>query len=105
MRCMSRHLTPIEVCEHLIAPMAELGPIVGLGPKAGYVWRRGSQWRDPGDMPPRVNRALLAHAAAKGIPLKPEHLIWGAPASEIEALQAGMRPAEPGPMLGLMAAQ
>jgi hypothetical protein len=33
-------------------------------------------------------RLLLAHAAARGIPLTAEHLIWGAPAAQIEALLA-----------------
>lgn len=49
-----------------------------------------------GDMPSaRVMRSLLAHAAAKGIPLKPEHLIWGAPAAEVEALLKQMAAASP----------
>ncbi|WP_289150250.1 hypothetical protein [uncultured Salipiger sp.] len=93
---MDKHLTPVEVCERLIAPVERLSKIAGLNEKAGYVWRRASSWRDAGDMPSRVNRALLAHAAARGIPLRPDHLIWGASEAEINALLQQMESATPG---------
>ncbi|PIL20524.1 hypothetical protein P775_08320 [Puniceibacterium antarcticum] len=87
---MSRHLTPVQVCERLIGPVETLGPIAGLQAKAAYGWRRESQYRDAGDLTPRANRALLAHAAAHDIPLTADHLIWGAPEEEIEQLLAAM---------------
>lgn len=88
---MSDHLTPVQVCERLIGPLAELERIVGYRPKAGYGWLRSSQERDAGDLPStRLQKRLLAHAAARGIPLTADHLIWGADAAEIEAL-AGTR--------------
>lgn len=88
---MSRNLTPTEVAERLIGPPDVLGAIIGMGDKAAYGWRHGSKFRDAGDFPsPRHMRALLAHAAARGIPLRAEHLIWGADAAEIEALASAL---------------
>lgn len=87
---MSNHLTPLEVCERLIAPRKSLGELIGYKPKAAYNWAHGSAWRQPGDMPPGANRRLLAYAAAHGIPLRADHLIWGAPACEIDALAENM---------------
>ncbi|GGH36140.1 hypothetical protein SAMN05444007_108226 [Cribrihabitans marinus] len=91
---MSDHLTPLEVCERLIAPRKSLGSLIGYKPKAAYNWVNGSAWRRPGDMPPDANRRLLAHAAKNGIPLTADHLIWGAPRAEIEALVAEANPAQ-----------
>ncbi len=83
---MSSHLTPLEVCERLIAPVSKLGVQAGMGEKSAYAWQHGSQWRDAGDMPPRVNRKLLAHARRNGIPLTPEHLICGAKRADVDFL-------------------
>lgn len=83
---MSKHLTPLEVCERLIAPRARLGELIGYKPKAAYNWVNGSVWRAPGDMPPDANRRILRHARAMGIVFEPVWLIEGADASEIEAL-------------------
>lgn len=86
---MSDHLTPVEVCERLIGPLPVLEGIVGYRPKAGYAWKRSSGVRAPGDFPSvSIMRRLLTHAAARQIPLTPDHLIWGASAEEIEALIA-----------------
>lgn len=86
---MSDHLTPVQVCERLIGPLPVLEGIVGYRPKAGYGWLRSSGGRDPGDFPSvRLMRRLLAHAAAKQIPLTADHLIWGASVDEIAALLA-----------------
>lgn len=83
------HLTPAQVCERLIGPPEVLGPAVGYNMKAAYHWRRERYGRAPGDLPSAVvMRALLAHSAARGLGLTADHLIWGAPASEIEAILA-----------------
>lgn len=82
------HLTPLEVVECLIARLQDLGRIAGSHDKSPYHWRSGSAWRDPGDLPPRVNRRLLAYAARRQLPLLPEHLIWGGRWSDVEALAA-----------------
>ena len=88
---MSSHLTPLQVCERLIAPIAKLGEIAGSGNKSAYAWVNPSKWRDAGDMPPRANRKLLKYAKRKGIPLTPAHLIFGATRAEIDALLEAMR--------------
>lgn len=87
---MSRHLTPLEVVERLIAPAKHLGGRLGYHAKSAYHWRAGSRWRDPGDMPPAANRRALLVAELVGAPLVPRHLIWGASAEEIEALEAAL---------------
>ena len=88
---MSSHLTPLQVCERLIAPLSQLGLILGDNAKAAYAWQSQSKWRDAGDMPPRANRKALAHAKANGIPLKAEHLIKGASRDDIDDLVQAMR--------------
>lgn len=86
---MSKHLTPLEVCEALFGHIESVSVAAGLEGKAAYAWRHASKWRDAGDIgASRYQRRLLAHAAARGIPLTADHLIWGAPASQIEALLA-----------------
>lgn len=92
---MSNNLTPFQVVERLIGPPEAVGPIAGMNEKTSYGWRKSSANRDAGDIPSaRTMRSLLAHAAAKGIPLKAEHLIWGAPAAEVEALLHTMHEAD-----------
>ncbi|MEM9579081.1 MAG: hypothetical protein AAF891_00220 [Pseudomonadota bacterium] len=88
---MSSHLTPLEVCERLVAPLANLGAIAGQNEKAAYAWKNGSKWRDPGDLPPRANRRVLRYSRRNNIPLTAEHLIWGASIEEVHALQDQMR--------------
>ena len=86
---MGNHHTPLEVLERLIGPPQVIGPIVGLHEKSPFVWRRGSKFREPGDIPgPKVQRKLLAYARNHGIPLTAAHLIFGAPVAEIDALVA-----------------
>lgn len=87
---MSRHLTPLEVVERLIAPAKQLGERLGYHPKSAYHWRSGSRWRNPGDMPPAANRRALQIAELLGAPLVPRHLIWGASAEEVEALELAL---------------
>ncbi|PZQ99913.1 MAG: hypothetical protein DI533_04585 [Cereibacter sphaeroides] len=89
---MQKHLTPVEVCERLIGAPEKIAVICGLHEKSVYPWRRPSTGRDAGEIPSsRHMRLLLAYAAARNIPLTAEHLIWGAPAAEIEALLAAMQ--------------
>jgi hypothetical protein len=84
---MKQNLTPLEVCERLIGPLEKLSVICCYASKAAYNWRHPSSARDAGDFPsPKLIRLVLAHAAARGIPLTAEHMIWGAPAAEIDAL-------------------
>ncbi|MGR3522697.1 MAG: hypothetical protein ACU0FT_08080 [Paracoccus sp. (in: a-proteobacteria)] len=84
---LNPHLAPFEVVERLIGPPETVGPAIGISQKTGYGWRHASANRDAGDIPSaRTMRNLLAYTAANGIPLKPEHLIWGAPAAEIDTL-------------------
>ncbi len=93
---MTQHLAPLSIAETLFGGPEGVSRIVGVTDKAVYHWRHKNTAREAGDMPSaRVMRSLLAHAAAKGIPLKPEHLIWGAPAAEVEALLKQMAAASP----------
>lgn len=87
---MTEHLTPLDVCIRMIGPEADLGRICGLNPTSPYSWRTGRRWRDAGDLPSaRIQRRLLAHAAAAGLPMRPEWLIWGASSAEVdEAMRA-----------------
>lgn len=89
---MVKNLTPLEVCERLIGPFPVISDVVGYSDKAPYLWRRAVDGRDAGDFPStRIQRQLLSHARAHGIPLTAEHLIWGAEEAEIEALLAARR--------------
>lgn len=75
---MSQHLTPVQICERIIGPPEVLGRVCGTADKSPYGWRGASANRDAGDIPSsRHMRALLAHAAAKGLPLVADDLIWG----------------------------
>lgn len=88
---MSNHLTPLEVCEALIGPLPEIEVITGNRPKAAYAWRRDAQSRQAGDMPPRVNRKLLAYARRNNKPLTADHLIFGARRDAIDDLVQKMK--------------
>lgn len=84
---MTDHLSPLTVAELLLGGVETVARIGGRDEKAAYHWRNANSMRDAGDIPStRIMRSLLAHAGAHDIPLKPEYLIWGAPAAEIEAL-------------------
>lgn len=98
----------MQVCEALIGPIETIARIAGQKPKAAYRWRHRSEWRDAGDIPSaRYMRALLAHATARGIPLTADHLIWGASAEELAALQGppGDTQAPPSGAAGQVAAE
>lgn len=93
---MSKHLTPVAVVEALIGPPETVGPVMGVNGKAAYLWRRASGRRDAGDIPAaRHMRSLLAHSAARGLGLTEAHLIWGAPAAEVETILATRAVVEP----------
>lgn len=86
---MIEHLTPAELISRMIGSPELIGQIVRVDHKSPYQWRRPSKLRDAGDIPSsRHMRALLAYAAARGIPLRAEHLIWGASRTEVDALIA-----------------
>lgn len=86
---MSEHLTPFEIVTALLGRPEDIAPMIDRHPKAAHHWRHGTSLRDAGDIPSaRIMRALLGHAAARGIALEPRHLIWGADAAEIAALRA-----------------
>lgn len=88
---MSRHLTPLEVCERLIGLPDILGPIAGRDVKSPYHWRNATKGRDAGDLPSTIiQRKLLNHAKANSIPLTADHLIFGADSAAIDALVAKM---------------
>lgn len=92
---MGNHLTPLEVLERLIGPPHAIAVACGLHEKSAFPWKRGSKHRDAGDLPSiRTCRRLLTYTKARGIPLTAEHLIWGAEASEIEALLSSRMAAE-----------
>lgn len=86
---MSKHHTPLAVCEALIGKPEVIADICAVNEKAPYGWRHASLRRDAGDLPyDSHKRALLAYAAARCIPLTAEHLIWGASEDELAALIA-----------------
>lgn len=87
---MSYHLTPLEVVECLVAPLRDLHKFARCHPKSPYKWRFSAQTRDAGDLPPRINRTLLAWARKNGVPLTADHLIFGADHADIVALCAGL---------------
>lgn len=84
---MSGHLTPAAVIEHMIGRPEAVADAIGKDRSTVFSWRHPSKHRDAGDIPSaRDMRRLLARAAALGIPLRAEHLIWGASRVEVEEL-------------------
>jgi len=73
----------------MIGRPEQIAVAAGCKEKAAYHWRRERTGRAAGDLPSAgVMRNLLAHASARNIPLTADHLIWGASASEVDALLA-----------------
>ena len=90
---MSKHLTPSDVVERIIGRPEVIGAAIGSDPKLPYSWRKSSKNRDAGDIPTaRHMRALLAHAAARRLPLTAEDLIFGCKAEDLEARIAAALP-------------
>lgn len=85
---MSKHLTPLDVCERLIAPLKDLGGPARCHPKSPYHWRKASSWRAAGDISPLNARNLLAYSRSHGLGLTADHLICGASPAEIDAILA-----------------
>lgn len=84
---MSKHLSPVTVAEVMLGGIENVARIAGRDDKAAYHWRHANSIRAAGDIPSaEIIRRLLNHAGAHGIPLRAEHLIWGAPAAEVDAL-------------------
>lgn len=70
-----------------------MAQIAGNQPKSGYGWRHPSMNHDAGDFrSARHMRAVLKEAQARGIPLLPQHLIFGATETELQALLACLPP-------------
>jgi hypothetical protein len=89
---MSSHLTPLEVATRALGGIEAVSVVCGRHPKSAYQWRYASGTRAAGDLPDGVaQRALLAHCAARGLPMRADWLIWGAPAAEVEAALAEAR--------------
>lgn len=84
---MSGHLAPASVIEHMIGRPEVVADAIGKDRSTVFSWQRPSKHREAGDIPSsRDMRRLLAYAAARRIPLRAEHLIWGAPRAEVEEL-------------------
>ena len=82
----------MQVCERLIGKPEQIAAAIGLKEKAPYHWRNARTGRAAGDFPSAtVMRQLLAHAAARQIPLTADHLVWGASEAEVDAILADMR--------------
>jgi hypothetical protein len=83
---MSKHLTPLAVCERQFGSLSRIASICGCNEKAPYLWRRASKGRDAGDLPStRYLRILLDHADEHAVVLDPVWLITGATEDEIAA--------------------
>ncbi len=89
---MSSYLTPLEVCERLIGGTTVLAGICGLGPKGPIFWRRQSERREAGDILSIHARKLLSHARRHRLGLTAEHLLYGAPEAEVQAILAAREP-------------
>jgi hypothetical protein len=86
---MGKHLTPVQVAERLFGGIEAASLKAGLHRKSLYPCRYASGWHDAGDLRSmRAARLLLAHSAARDLGLTAEHLIWGAPEAEIDAILA-----------------
>lgn len=82
---MSEQFTPLEVVERIIGDIARLAAICGMDSKAPYHWRRGSGVRPAGYIPIHRANQLWLHCKQRGLPMRPEWLLEGATAAEIEA--------------------
>jgi hypothetical protein len=86
---MSKHHTPLEVCELLIGKPDIIAAICGVNEKAPFGWRHAADRRGGGDIPYTAHqRALLDYSEANGLGLTAVHLIRGASADEVAEILA-----------------
>lgn len=84
---MSKHLTPTEVAVALLGNIATVAEATNLNEKTIYNWHRPAASRDAGDIPSaRQMRHLMSYSTKRKLGLKPEHLIAGAPQTEITSI-------------------
>lgn len=81
---MSYHLTPLEVCEKLIAPRNSLGELIGCKEKAPYGWARPSKYRQAGDLPNYAQRKMLTEFRRRKLKIDPAWLIEGAARADVD---------------------
>lgn len=81
---MSEHLTPLDICLHLIGPAPVLGEIAGRTRFAPYQWERGSRLRPAGHIPIEAAMRIYQHARARGIPLRAEYLLTGVSRADLD---------------------
>lgn len=71
----------------MIGRPEQISLAAGLHEKTSYGWRSASRTRGAGDIPSaQIMRKLLAYARIQGLPLTAEHLVIGAPESDVLAL-------------------
>lgn len=82
---MSEQYTPLEVSRRIIGDIPVLAGICGMHNKAPYHWLRPSAGRPAGYIPIQRAAQLWRHCHAHGLPMRPEWLLVGARADELEA--------------------
>lgn len=87
------NLTPLAVCEALIAPIEELATIHGAGPKAGYNWRKPAATRPAGFLPYTAALAILDYSDQRGLGLTAVHLLRGASEADVQSILASRKQA------------
>jgi hypothetical protein len=86
---MDKVHTPLDVVIAVFGSAEAVAEACGRHRTTLYGWKRASADRKAGDLPSTNSmRKLLAHARAHGIPLTPEHLIFGASEKELALLVA-----------------
>lgn len=81
------------MCDAIIPPVEVVLRLVGSPPEVADIVQRHRtaviKWRRRGDIPdPGLQRVLLTYARAHHIPLKADHLIFGATEAELAAVSA-----------------
>lgn len=84
---MSKHLTPVEICEAVFGGPAGIAEVLGMHNKTPYLWRRSSKGRTAGDIPHSAQvRRLVAAARAAQVHLTTDHLTFGMTLDELGRL-------------------
>lgn len=85
-------LTPLQICTRVVGSIAAVADALGLERTAVSHWQHGTHSRRAGDLPSTTyTRAMLAHCAARDLPMRADWLIWGATAAEVDAALAEHR--------------